>query len=101
MPQRKPSQWESGYPSYLPAFIISLHTGLRASEQWNLRWSDIDLEGKSLTVRKQKTGKGERHVRLNSTAVAAFRSIRKGADLASVPFLKLKRDTNDHPQRLV
>jgi integrase len=77
-------------PSYLPAFIISLHTGLRASEQWNLRWSDIDLERKSLTVRKQKTGKGERHIRLNNTAVAAFKSIRKGADLASVPFLNSK-----------
>ena len=43
------------YPSYLPAFIVSLHTGLRASEQWNLRWSDIDLLRKSLTVRKQKS----------------------------------------------
>jgi integrase len=74
-------------PSCLPAFIVSLHTGLRASEQWNLRWSDIDPERKTLTVRKQKSGKGERHIRLNELAVAAFESIREGADLTGVPFL--------------
>ena len=61
-------------PSCLPAFIISLHTGLRASEQWNLRWSDIDLERRSLTVRRQKTGKGERHIPLNETAIAPLRA---------------------------
>ena len=74
-------------PSCLPAFIVSLHTGLRASEQWNLRGSDIDPERKTLTVRKQKSGKGERHIRLNELAVAAFESIREGADLTGVPFL--------------
>jgi hypothetical protein len=31
-------------------------------------------------VRKQKTGKRERHIRLNTKAVAAFESIREGAD---------------------
>ena len=73
-------------PSCLPAFIVSLHTGLRASEQWNERGSDIDPERKTLTVRKQKSGKGERHIRLNELAVAAFESIREGADLTGVPF---------------
>src|SRR5208282_2744030 len=66
-------------PSFLPAFIVSLHTGLRASEQWNLRWSDIDLERRLLTVRRQKTGKGERHIPLNEAAIAAFESLRTGA----------------------
>ena len=74
-------------PSCLPAFIVSLHTGLRASEQWNLRWSDIDLERRSLTVRRQKTGKGERHIPLNEAAVAAFESLRPGAKGSRVPFL--------------
>jgi integrase len=76
-------------PSCLPAFLVSLHTGLRASEQWNLRWSDIDLERRSLTVRRQKTGKGERHIPLNETAVSAFKSL-QGAGLSSVPFLNSK-----------
>ena len=73
-------------PSCLPAFVISLHTGLRASEQWNLRWSDIDLERRSLTVRRQKTGKGERHIPLNEAAIAAFKSLRPGAKRRGVPF---------------
>jgi integrase len=78
------------FPSYLPIFLISLHTGLRASEQWGLRWSDVDLERKSLTVRTQKSGKGERHVRLNSGAIAAFETLKIGADVSSVPFLNSK-----------
>src|SRR5271170_3940672 len=77
-------------PSCLPAFIISLHTGLRASEQWNLRWPDIDLERRSLTVRRQKTGKGERHIPLNEAAIAAFESLRPGAKRRGVPFLNSK-----------
>src|SRR5271163_1425311 len=77
-------------PSFLPAFIVSLHTGLRASEQWNLRWSDIDLERRLLTVRRQKTGKGERHIPLNQTALSAFKSLRDGSDLRDVPFLNSK-----------
>jgi integrase len=77
-------------PSCLPAFIISLHTGLRASEQWNLRWSDIDLELMILTVRRQKTGKGERHIPLNESAVAAFDSLRSDAELNRAPFLNSK-----------
>jgi integrase len=77
-------------PSCLPAFIVSLHTGLRASEQWNLRWSDIDLERRSLTVRRQKSGKGERHIPLNQTAVSAFKILQEGAGLSSVPFLNSK-----------
>ena len=71
--------------SCLPAFIASLHTGLRASEQWNLTWSDIDLERKTLTVRKQKSGKGERHIRLNQVVVAALEGLRKDADIDGVP----------------
>ncbi len=76
--------------SCLPAFLVSLHTGLRASEQWNLRWSDIDLERRSLTVRRQKTGKGERHIPLNQTALSAFQSLRQGSELRGVPFLNAK-----------
>jgi integrase len=78
------------FPSYLPAFLISLHTGLRASEQWSLRWSDVDLKRRILTVRKQKSGKGERHIPLNETAIAAFQSLEAGTNRNSVPFLNSK-----------
>jgi integrase len=78
------------HPSYQHAFTVSLNTGMRASEQWNLRWADVDLDRKTLTVRKQKSGKGERHIPLNADVVDAFKSLRKGADLTSIPFLNSK-----------
>jgi integrase len=65
------------FSSYLPAFIISLHTGMRASEQWRLRWADIDFERRILTVRKQKHRQGERHIPLNSVALEVLFRLRK------------------------
>ena len=66
------------YPQYLPAFIISINTGVRASEQWRVRRADVDIERRMLTVRKTKNGAPERHVSLNSFAVVAFQEILKG-----------------------
>jgi integrase len=61
------------FPEHVPAFLISIHTGLRASEQWRLEWRDIDFEQKQLTARATKSGAPERHVPLNSTALKGFR----------------------------
>jgi site-specific recombinase XerD len=68
------------YPEKLPAFLISLHTGLRASEQWRLQWKDVDLGKKILTAhgepgRTLKNKENERHVPLNAIALAAFRKL--------------------------
>jgi integrase len=41
-------------------------------------------------VRRQKTGKGERHIPLNEAAIAAFESLRPGAKRSGVPFLNSK-----------
>lgn len=67
------------HPNYLPVFMVSLHTGLRASEQWRLQWSDIDFERKILTVRKQKHGHGERHIPLNSVVLEALKKLATGS----------------------
>lgn len=55
------------FPFYFPVFVTFLHTGIRPGELSALRWSDVDLEGRLLTVRsalkrngtvgKTKTGK--------------------------------------------
>lgn len=37
--------------------LLSFHTGLRAGEIFNLRWGDVDLNNKSLTIRDSKSGK--------------------------------------------
>jgi integrase len=78
------------YSSCLPAFIISLNTGLRASEQWALKWADIDLDRNLLTVRRQKSGKGERHIQLNHAARCAFDDLRANPNEYGVPFLNAK-----------
>jgi len=77
-------------PCCLPAFLISIHTGLRASEQWDLCWSDIDLQRRILIVRKQKSGKGERHIPLNQVAVSAFEQLQRLKHASGVPFFNKK-----------
>lgn len=62
-------------PRNLPAFIVSMHTGLRASEQWRLLWRDIDLERLILTARATKNGDPERHIPLNDVALAALKEV--------------------------
>jgi integrase len=53
-----------------PAVRLALHTGLRRSELLTLRWSQIDLERKQLTVGGSKTVAGAgRIVPLNATAM--------------------------------
>ena len=62
------------WPHYLPAFIISIHTGLRASEQWGLEWPVVSLARKTIALHKTKPGK-TRHVPLNAVALAAFQEL--------------------------
>jgi site-specific recombinase XerD len=62
-------------PRNLPAFTVSLHTGLRASEQWRLLWRDIDFDQRILTARATKNGDAERHIPLNDTAMAALKEV--------------------------
>ncbi len=38
-----------------PILAIALNTGLRRGEILNLKWSDVDLEGRKITVFRSKT----------------------------------------------
>jgi site-specific recombinase XerD len=64
------------WPDHLPEFEIALHTGMRAGEQYGLRWPDVDFRNRIATVARSKSGE-LRHVRLNTTAIAAFRQLRE------------------------
>lgn len=59
--------------SLLPALVLALNTGLRRGELATLRWSQVDLEGRRLTVGKSKTKAGAgRKLPLNEKAFAVL-----------------------------
>lgn len=66
---------ESFSPEYWPYVELAIHTGLRQSEQFNLRWENIDMTSRVLTVPMSKSGL-TRHVPLNDTALAVLRDLK-------------------------
>ena len=67
-------------------YVVALHTGLRQGELLALRWEDLDLEARTLQVRRTvtkdggklavgptKTAKGRRTVKLPADAAASLR----------------------------
>lgn len=71
-------------------FVLALHTGMRRSELLGLRWSDVDLEGGSLEVRRGLTAasggavvaatkrpSSRRKIDLSETALSALHAHRK------------------------
>jgi integrase len=61
------------------AMALALNMTMRGCEIKSLRWRDIDLMGKLLTVDKSKTEAGERVIPLNSAAYAAVLELRERA----------------------
>ncbi len=61
------------------AGILALNTTMRGCEIKNLRWRDVDLLARVLTVQKSKTEAGERTIPINDAAFAAIRELRERA----------------------
>lgn len=77
-----PSLPAGGYADHLtPVVLVAINTGLRRGELLSLRWADVDLGSKLLTVRadKAKSGK-QRHVPLNAEAHAVLQAWKQQAD---------------------
>ncbi len=67
---------QSEWPDHMPDLDIALNTGMRKSEQYGLRWSDVNLQARRITLRETKNG-SVRHIPLNSVALAAFQILAK------------------------
>jgi len=69
-------EWETAYL----AAVLCLNTTARGCELKGLQWIDVDLFGKTLTIRKSKTAAGERLIPLTDVAVSAFARLRSRAE---------------------
>ena len=67
---------ERGNPDHVPAFDLSVHTGMRSGEQFSLQWSQVDWERRIVILPRTKNG-NSRHVPLNAVAL---RQIKKRHD---------------------
>ena len=78
----------NGFTDHLmPMVLVAMNTGLRRGELFGLRWADVNLAGKLLTVtaataKSQKT----RHVPLNSEALDVLRRWEKQGSGAVLVF---------------
>lgn len=83
------------YPEREPDFDLDLHTGMRRSEQYRLRWQDVDLKRGIITIPRSKPGE-KRHIPINSTARAALGMLRSRADSSGLVCPELRWvDGND------
>jgi integrase len=63
------------FPEHLAEFIVSVHTGMRLSEQYSSTWSQVHFDRRTIELTKTKNGSA-RTVHLNSDAVAAIQSVK-------------------------
>ena len=68
------SDLSSGYADHLqPMILLAMNTGLRRGELFQLKWTDVDLPGKNLTVSGRTAKSGQtRHIPLNEEAQQAI-----------------------------
>lgn len=67
---------EAMSPERIAELELALNTGLRMSEQYRLRWQDVSLARRTLTIARSKNGLA-RHVPLNKAAMTALESLKK------------------------
>jgi integrase len=65
-------------PAQMSTLDIALNTGMRAGEQFSLKWPQVDMERRMITLPKTKNGT-VRHIDINSIALAAFRDLKARA----------------------
>ncbi len=66
---------EKLFPEHVAEFVVSVHTGMRLSEQYSVTWGQVDLARRAIELEKTKN-EDSRTVHLNATAVEALRTVR-------------------------
>jgi site-specific recombinase XerD len=66
------------YPAHMPELVISLGTGMRLSEQFQLRWESVDFKRKEVRLLTTKNYSG-RSIPMNSEVISAFERLRERA----------------------
>lgn len=71
----------------MPMILISLNTGLRQGELFNLEWDMVDLEKRSLIISGEITkNSSSRYIPLNDEAFEVFQRLNKQNDKVSIVF---------------
>jgi integrase len=63
------------WPEREPELDLALNTGMRWSEQYNLRWEDVNFKTRLITIPLAKSGKRET-IPINSDAITALAKLR-------------------------
>lgn len=63
------------------AAVLAVSTTCRGVELKNLRWRDVDLFARSITIRRSKTQAGHRTIPVNADAVSALGHLRQRAEV--------------------
>jgi integrase len=72
------------FPEHVAEFVVSIHTGMRLSEQYSCTWSQVHFDRKTIELTKTKNGSA-RTVHLNSDAIAALESLKRPRQHPSDP----------------
>lgn len=68
---------ERRFAEFLPHFLLSNHTGMHMSEQYGLRWNQVDFERRQLHLIRTESG-DSRTIPLNAVALGALQELRGG-----------------------
>jgi integrase len=62
-------------PEFLPHLLLSIHSGMRMSEQYSLRWTQVDFERRQIHLPQTRNG-DPRTIPLNTVALGALKQLR-------------------------